>query len=89
MIRIAITGPECTGKTLLMNWLSAKIFDVRVFPEYSRQYLENKKGGPSYGRDDLVTIGREMAARMVKAFRSDNDVLICDTDFYVLEIWWK
>ncbi len=89
MIRIAITGPECSGKTALTNWLSEKIFDVRAMPEHSRHYLESKKLGVLYSNADIINIGRELSIKMSKAFRSDHDVLICDTDFYVLDIWWR
>ncbi|MFM7105159.1 MAG: AAA family ATPase [Flavobacteriales bacterium] len=89
MIRIAITGPECSGKTALSTWLSERIFDARMMPEHSRHYLERNNLGKNYNNIDITNIGRELSVKMSKAFRSDNDVLICDTDFYVLDIWWR
>lgn len=89
MIRIAITGPECSGKTSLFLWLAAKIFDARSVQEYSREFLETKERGYKYDGADLIHIGREHAARLKKAFRASNDALICDTEFYVLDIWWR
>jgi nicotinamide riboside kinase len=89
MIRIAITGPECSGKTSLMNWLAAKIFDARAVHEYSREYLESKESGYIYNSGDIEHVARQQATRLNKAFRSSNDALICDTEFYVLDIWWR
>ena len=89
MIRIAITGPECSGKTKLAHWLATKIFDARYVTEYAREYLEGKKSGYVYNSNDLVHVAREHATRLKKAFRSSSDALICDTEFYTLDIWWR
>ena len=40
MFKIAITGPESTGKSTLAEKL-ARHFNVDFIPEYSRTYLEN------------------------------------------------
>ena len=89
MIRIAITGPECTGKTSLLHWLTTKIFDARSVSEYAREYLESKEPGYLYNSGDIEFVARQHALRLNKAFRSSNDALICDTEFYVLDIWWQ
>ena len=51
MFKIAITGPESTGKSTLAEKL-AKHFDVSYIPEYSRTYLENFEG--QYTENDFV-----------------------------------
>jgi nicotinamide riboside kinase len=89
MIRIAITGPECCGKTTLSNWLGKQIFDARVIHEYAREYLEGKGIGYQYTREDLLAIARKSAALLSKAFKANTDALIVDTDFYVIDIWWR
>jgi nicotinamide riboside kinase len=89
MIRIAITGPECCGKTALCDWLGKNIFDARVVAEYSREYLSARGEGYEYTREDLLEIARTTAAKLTKAFKSTSDALVVDTDFYVLDIWWK
>ena len=43
MFKIAITGPESTGKSTLAEKL-ARHFNVDFIPEYSRTYLENFEG---------------------------------------------
>jgi nicotinamide riboside kinase len=89
MIRIAITGPECCGKSTLCNWLSERIFDARVVKEYAREYLHKKGKGYVYSQDDVLSIARKTSELLNKAFKSNCDALIVDTDFYVLDIWWR
>jgi nicotinamide riboside kinase len=89
MIRIAITGPECCGKSTLCNWLSERIFDARVVKEYAREYLQKKGAGYCYTKDDVLLIARRTSELLNKAFKSSSDALIVDTDFYVLDIWWR
>ena len=89
MIRIAITGPECCGKSTLCEWLSERIFDARVVKEYAREYLTAKGPGYAYNEQDVLMIARRTAELLGKAFKSSSDALIVDTDFYVLDIWWR
>ena len=89
MIRIAITGPECCGKSTLCNWLSERIFDARVVKEYAREYLQKKGEGYVYSREDVLNIARKTSELLNKAFKSNSDALLVDTDFYVLDIWWR
>jgi nicotinamide riboside kinase len=89
MIRIAITGPECCGKSTLCNWLSERIFDARVVKEYAREYLQKKGTDYVYSQDDVLLIARKTSELLTKAFKSNSDALIVDTDFYVLDIWWR
>ena len=55
MFKIAITGPESTGKSTLAEKL-AKHFEVDFIPEYSRTYLENFEG--HYTENDVVEIAK-------------------------------
>lgn len=89
MIRIAITGPECCGKSTLCEWLSERIFDARVVKEYAREYLVAKGSNYQYNQQDVLTIARRTSDLLSKAFKSSSDALIVDTDFYVLDIWWR
>ncbi len=89
MIRIAITGPECCGKTTLCKWLGERIYDARVVAEYARKYLEDKGENYQYSKEDLLSIARKTSQYLSKAFKSDHDALIVDTDFYVIDIWWN
>ena len=50
MIRIAITGPESSGKTTLCQALSEH-FNIGYIPEFARAYLEKTEG--EYNQSDL------------------------------------
>ena len=81
MIRIAVTGPESSGKTTLCEAL-AKHFNVTFIPEFSRTYLEATNG--KYSQVDLDKI----AQGQLDSLNASNDsIKICDTDFSVIEIW--
>jgi NadR type nicotinamide-nucleotide adenylyltransferase len=82
--RIAITGPESTGKSWLAEQLAAHFHTVWV-PEYSREYLQNL--GRPYGFPDIVTIARGQLEREEKAAQSVNRYLFCDTDPLVTKVW--
>ena len=81
MLRIAITGPESSGKTTLCLLLSEH-FKVPFISEYARTYLENKSG--AYKQSDLDFIAKEHLKNILS---SSHTVSISDTDFSVLEIW--
>lgn len=81
MIRIAITGPESSGKTTLCKSLS-EYYKVDCIPEFARNYLEKSKG--KYNQSDLDSIGK---GQLEAVELSDADVVVCDSDFSVLEIW--
>jgi len=82
--RIAITGPESTGK----SWLSEKLADHygTVFaPEYSRLYLA--KLGRPYQYEDIAIIAKGQRQNEISAIERANERLFCDTDPIVTKIW--
>jgi NadR type nicotinamide-nucleotide adenylyltransferase len=81
MIKIAITGPESSGKTTLSQSL-AKHFNVDYIPEFARDYLAQTNG--EYCQADLDTIAQGQLKRIQD---SQSPINICDTDFSVLEVW--
>jgi len=82
--RVAITGPESTGKTKLAAWLAAEYQTLWV-PEYAREYLE--KNGSDYKPEDVETIARGQLERENATAKSVREVLFCDTDMLVTKIW--
>jgi NadR type nicotinamide-nucleotide adenylyltransferase len=82
--RIALTGPESTGKTLLAAALAAHYQTVWV-PEYARAYLETL--GRPYVFDDLEQIARGQRKLEDEYASRANSLLFCDTDMLVLKIW--
>ncbi|GAA3922139.1 ATP-binding protein [Hymenobacter algoricola] len=84
MLRIALTGPESTGKTTLSRLL-AEHYATTWAPEYARAYLEPRSG--HYTLADLEVIARgQLAAEEAAAARAHR-VVFFDTDFLVLKIW--
>ncbi len=82
--RVAITGPESTGKSELAAWL-ANAYKTLWVPEYAREYLE--KNGPDYMLEDVETIARGQLKRENAAVENAREVLFCDTDMLVTKIW--
>ncbi len=82
--RIAITGPESTGKSFLAEQLS-NYFNEPWVPEYSREYLKNI--ALNYQFDDIEKIAREQLKRENLFLGKANSLIFCDTDFTVAKIW--
>jgi len=83
-LRIAITGPESTGKSELARALAARLGWAFV-PEYARIYLEAH--GPAYTQEDIVKIALEQKAMEERMAESSQAPVICDTDMLVCRIW--
>lgn len=84
MIRIAITGPESTGKSWLTEQL-AQAFNTTFIPEYARKYIEQLNR--PYDFNDIEIIAKEQLLLEEQAILMANDVIFLDTDFFVTKIW--
>jgi NadR type nicotinamide-nucleotide adenylyltransferase len=85
MIKIAVTGPESTGKSTLAEDL-AKEFDTVWVPEFAREYLAGTQG--KYEKKDLEIIAKgQMKLEAMYMEKAHNNILICDTEATVLKIW--
>jgi NadR type nicotinamide-nucleotide adenylyltransferase len=84
MIRIAITGPESTGKSQLSEELAAHYNTVFV-PEYAREYIGRLDR--EYNFEDLDIIAKGQINAQKKAEINANKLLICDTELTVIKIW--
>lgn len=82
--RIAVTGPESSGKSVLSEAL-ANHYNTRWVPEYSRTYLADLKRDYSY--KDIVRIARGQFNLEEKTFPYASQFLFCDTDFLVCKVW--
>ena len=84
MKKIAITGPECTGKSRLARQL-AEYFHTQWVPEYAREYI----GGLNrpYQMDDLLRIAKVQVSLEDEKEPEARDLLFCDTDLYVIKVW--
>lgn len=84
MKRIAITGPESTGKSSLAREL-ARIFNTTWVPEYAREYLLEL--GQPYEEGDILKIAKGQLRSEEKMAHHASRLLFCDTDFLVTRIW--
>ena len=79
-MRIAITGPECSGKSTLSEQLTWEL-DLPWTPEHARVYL-GRLGRP-YVPEDIIAIAKEQAAQWI------NTSFIADTEMLVCSIWYE
>jgi len=83
--KIAIIGPECTGKSELSQFL-ADHYKTDWVPEYARNYIDNLRHRP-YNQDDLLKIAHGQLRLEDEYARDAQKLLICDTNLYVIKIW--
>ncbi len=83
-MKIAITGPESTGKSNLASQLSQHFSTVFV-PEYAREYIDNL--WRPYNEDDLLQIAKGQLHLEEKMLPRANKLLFCDTEMTVMKIW--
>jgi NadR type nicotinamide-nucleotide adenylyltransferase len=84
LIKIAITGPESTGKSMLAEQL-AKHFHTAFVPEYAREYID--KLGRPYVYDDILKIAKGQLEQETKSYPKANKIIFCDTELIVTKIW--
>lgn len=84
LVKIAIVGPECSGKTTLSKAL-AEHWKEPFVEEYSREYLEQL--GRNYNQDDLLEIAKGQLEKEYLMAEDAEHFLICDTNTLVVKIW--
>ena len=77
MIRVVVSGSECTGKTTLAKAL-AEHYDAVWIPEYARQFVLDKGSPPDSW--DVGAIARGQIAIEDKLTARASRLLILDTD---------
>lgn len=91
--KIAIIGPESTGKSTLCDQLATH-YHTEWCPEYAREYL--LQHGTNYSYDDLLVIAKgqieseekfEALVKNKKPHASGQQLLFIDTDMYVMKVW--
>jgi len=82
--KIAIIGPESTGKSTLSKQL-ADYFGTTWVPEFARQYLDII--ARPYVESDLLAIARGQVETEDRLLGTANDFLFCDTTLIVLKVW--
>ena len=82
--KIAIIGPESTGKSTLCEQL-ADHYNTLWCPEYARGYL--LKNGKNYSYGDLLIIAKEQLKMEDEYANKEPSLLFIDTDMYVMKVW--
>jgi NadR type nicotinamide-nucleotide adenylyltransferase len=85
-IRIAVTGPESTGKTTLAKQLAEK-FNGRYIPEYAREYVENLP--KHYTFEDIEIIAKNQVGQYLSTINSSETILIFDTWLIITKVWFN
>jgi len=89
MIKISITGPESSGKSVLCEWLADRMLNAIAIPEVARVYLEAREPGYNYTKEDLIKITEQSKTNLENVVKTNPKVVINDSDFYIMRIWWE
>ena len=84
-LRIVITGPESSGKSLLAARL-ARHFSTLWTTEVAREYLTEH--GPDYGPKDLLLMAQLQAKQSQELAESSLNLVFDDTDLLTHRIWF-
>jgi len=85
MFKIAILGPESSGKSTLARELSSS-FDADLVDEYAREYFQDK----DYLKCKLIDLENIAKHQFHNSHHnSTNKILISDTEMITMEIWAK
>lgn len=84
-IKLAVIGPESTGKTAVSEAL-ARHFATLWVPEYAREYFSDSDIY-NYSLEDLERIALKQVELERQASLGANGLLVCDTALVTLKIW--
>ncbi len=85
LIRIVITGPECTGKSTLSADLALH-YNTVFIPEYAREYVE--KLSRPYTYEDVVHIAETQIRQEEEYEKKANGLLFYDTYLIITKVWF-
>ena len=84
--KIAITGPESSGKSILSDFLGS-YFNAIIVKEYSRTYYLSYVFTNS--REEIIAIAEGQIQAEREAAKSDATLIICDSDLINIKIWME
>ena len=82
--RIAVLGPESTGKSILTEQL-AHHYQTTWIPEYARTYLSEINR--AYTAHDIIEIYENQFAIEASEIKNANKFLFTDTEFIIGMVW--
>jgi NadR type nicotinamide-nucleotide adenylyltransferase len=83
-LKIAIVGPESTGKSTMSAYL-AEHYQTAWVPEYARGYCEKLTEQPTWQDEINMFYGQIELEK--EYLPKANKLLICDTTFITVKIW--
>lgn len=83
-IKIAVVGPESTGKSTMAKYLAKELKTLAV-PEYARYYCEHLNR--EYTLQDEVNMFYGQVALEEAFLASEPSVIVCDTTILTVKIW--
>lgn len=88
MIKIAVIGPESTGKTALTQQLSEK-YRAPWIPEYARGYVENLQQAYTY--EDVCAIAQhQLEVENTLSLRfPEASFVFFDTELIITKVWFE
>ena len=86
IIRIALIGPECSGKSTLAEQL-AKHYQTVFVSEYARTFLE--KGNLVLNSNDVLKIAKIQLKNEKTAIAKAKKIIFTDTELIYCKVWNK
>jgi len=87
MIRIAIIGPESTGKSVLSQEL-ASYFKGDWIPEYAREYIEQLDR--PYNYNDVCEIAiNQIQIQQIYLLKNSPEYVFFDTELIITKVWFE
>lgn len=85
LIKIAVVGPESTGKSTIAQAV-AQHFNTVCVPEYAREYCKNLHNEYTL-QDEVNMYYGQIALENTLIPLAKNNLLICDTTIMTIKIW--
>lgn len=86
ILKVAVTGPESTGKSTLAKNL-AQHYRTLWVPEYAREYLTNLQ--TDYTFEDVENIAKGQISLEDSLVSQCKEIIFCDTDLINIKIWME
>ncbi len=83
--KIAVVGPESTGKSTMANYLAKELGTVCV-PEYARYYCKNLNNQYTLQYETNMFYG-QVALEEALTASANNGLMVCDTTILTVKIW--
>ncbi|MGO1520043.1 MAG: AAA family ATPase [Sphingobacterium sp.] len=85
LIKIAVVGPESTGKSTMAKFLAEELGTVCV-PEFARYYCQNLNNQYTLA-DEVNMFHGQIALEESLTPLANQNILICDTTILTVKVW--